>query len=533
MSIPLWQRAQWTLMSSQDYDNPLQEAELSARFTAPSGRVAHAYGFWDGGRTWKVRFAPDEPGVWRLETCPANPGNSGLVLDETFTCTEAEGDTIFQQHGPIRVSENRLYFEHADGTPFLWLADTARNGSLLATSEDWTSYLETRRRQGFSAVQWVATQWLASPKGDHAGRMAYEGSDQIRLNLDFFRALEAKHDALTVAGLLSVPVMLWAANWNAEATLNNPGATLPENQAILLARYMLARWGADPVTWCLPGDGPYQGEQAERWQRIGRAVFGEVNHAPVTLHPSGQQWIGNFKREPWLDYLGYQSGHGDGDTYARWLLEGPPARQWQDTPLHPVINLEPPYENHVAYQSRMPFSGHATRKRLYWSLFVHPTAGVTYGGHGVWGWDDGSGPPTAHPDSGTPLPWQQALMMPAAEQVQYLRAALEQLQWWQLRPVPELLAEQPARGKSDHYLVAACNEVGDEAVVYAPENTVVKLRASRLASGLEAHWLEPSTGRYQKAMCNMEDDIMEDDIFVYQVPAGEDWLLLLKRKSAL
>ena len=38
--------------------------------------------------------------------------------------------------------------------------------------------------------------------------------------------------------------------------------------------------------------------------------------------------------------------------------------------------------------------------------------GVSYGGHGVWGWDDGSAPPVAHPNPGVPLPWREALRMP-------------------------------------------------------------------------------------------------------------------------
>ncbi|MEZ4664190.1 MAG: DUF4038 domain-containing protein [Caldilineaceae bacterium] len=58
--------------------------------------------------------------------------------------------------------------------------------------------------------------------------------------------------------------------------------------------------------------------------------------------------------------------------------------------------MEPPYENHVAYQSGQPHDAHSVRRAMYWSLLNAPTAGVTYGGHGVWGWDDGSTPPVDH-----------------------------------------------------------------------------------------------------------------------------------------
>src|SRR4029453_12487886 len=102
-----------------------------------------------------------------------------------------------------------------------------------------------------------------------------------------------------------------------------------------------------------------------------------------------------------------QSGHGDDDNTLRWLVAGPPAQYWKLEPPRPFINLEPPYEYHIAYQSRERIPPFQTRRALYWSLLIAPTAGVTYGGHGVWGWDDGTRTPVAHPNTGAPLPWRE------------------------------------------------------------------------------------------------------------------------------
>ena len=79
-----------------------------------------------------------------------------------------------------------------------------------------------------------------------------------------------------------------------------------------------------------------------------------------------------------------------------------------------LINLEPPYEYHLAYESKQPIGPDLVRRAIYWSLLNGPTAGVTYGGHGVWGWDDGTKPPTDHPGTGKPFAWKGAMMMPAA-----------------------------------------------------------------------------------------------------------------------
>ena len=138
----------------------------------------------------------------------------------------------------------------------------------------------------------------------------------------------------------------------------------------------------------------------------------------MAVHPGGQQWVGEeFGPEPWLDILGYQSGHGGNETAWRWLVDGPPARRWAEVPRQAVINLEPCYEYHNRMAAQRGdasapggrFSPADVRRALYWSLLVSPTAGVTYGGHGVWGWDDGTAPPVAHERTGVPLPWREAL----------------------------------------------------------------------------------------------------------------------------
>jgi hypothetical protein len=64
-----------------------------------------------------------------------------------FECVAPLGGTPFERHGPLRVSDNRRYLTHADGTPFLWLADTAWNGPLKATDGEWDDYLRERTRQ--------------------------------------------------------------------------------------------------------------------------------------------------------------------------------------------------------------------------------------------------------------------------------------------------------------------------------------------------------------------------------------------------
>jgi hypothetical protein len=65
------------------------------------------------------------------------------------------GPSVDFSHGPLQVSENRRFLEHRDGTPFLYLGDTAWELFHRLTREDAERYLELRRAQGFTVIQAV------------------------------------------------------------------------------------------------------------------------------------------------------------------------------------------------------------------------------------------------------------------------------------------------------------------------------------------------------------------------------------------
>lgn len=525
--IPLWRKFDCQLRSAGDFTNPFQDVQLSAVFTSPSGKETIVDGFWDGGNIWRIRFRPDEMGLWHVVTT-YNPAEADELHQQeaSFVCVEPVSETVFDRYGPVGLSEDRRYFAHADGTPFFWMGDTAWNGPLRAGDKDWQYYLDVRQQQGFNVVQWVTTQWRAASKGDEHNRLAFTGRDPIALYPGLFQRLDRKIEMMNQAGFLSVPVLLWAQKGANEASNRlNPGFDLPESEAVLLARYMIARWGADHNVWILAGDATYEGEVAERWTRIGRAVFHSPVHAPVTIHPNSVQWTQRqFENEGWIDFIGYQSGHGDNHEYNGWLVEGPPATHWTTGKPRPVINLEPSYENHLAYHSRKPFDAHATRKRLYWSLLVSPPAGVTYGGHGVWGWDDGSQPPEGHESTGIPLAWREALTMPGAEQITHLVELFHAQAWWRLRPAQVMLAEQPGIEEKERFVMAARSDDG-LVMIYIPEGTTISLKADHLPPNVTAIWFNPRTGERHPAHI-----LLKVNEWRVTTPDTADWLLIFITK---
>jgi Protein of unknown function (DUF4038)/Putative collagen-binding domain of a collagenase len=294
-----------------------------------------------------------------------------------------------------------------------------------------------------------------------------------------------------------------------------------------LARYMVARYGGHQVLWDFVSESSFEGEQVDRWKWVGRQVFEGATGHPVTLHPYGRRWLPEeLLAETWLDVMGYQSDHSDDDGHWEWILRGPPSSSWQAKPTRPVINLEPPYEGHLGHPGRVLFNDFHVRRASYWSVLVAPPAGVVYGGHGVWGWDDGSGPPMAHPDSGTPKPWREALQLPGATSMMHMGEIMSTIDWWRLRPCNDLLGKQPGSGDVTKTVVAARAESRDLALLYLPTNAPITIHLRDLVRPVQIIWVDPRSGERQAAGTTTEDQ------WVGTPPGPGDWLLVVSAIAA-
>jgi hypothetical protein len=515
-TVPLWRRFEKAFAAQID---AVPETEFSVEFRSPSGKPHDVLGFWDGGKTWRVRFMPDEPGTWTYKTHsrPLMAGLDGQTGE--FACRREESANPFPRHGAVRVASNGRYLEHADGTPFFWLGDTVWYGPGLSHKDDWEVYLNDRTAKKFTVVHFNVVAPRNGMPADENGEISFTGTDPIRINPRFYQRLDERVDAVTAHGLLAAIVLTWGLR------PVDSGNYLPEKEVVRLVRYLEARYGANHVVWILTGDADYVGAKGARWRRIGRAAFGGRPHAPVTSHPEGMLWPwDSFRDEKWLDFLIYQSGHGDDANTLRWLHSGPATEDWREPPPRPIINIEPPYEGHLGYQSRIPHTAYVTRRAIYWSLLATPTAGVTYGAHGVWSWHTAVGePPTDHPDTGVAKTWREALSFPGSTQMTYLGELFTSIPWWTLRPDDNLLVEQPGGNNPARHVSASRSERGDLAVVYLPIGGELKLRPGVLAEGLTPEWFDPRTGRRTPATPEAPN--------TFRAPEEQDWVLLLRPRN--
>jgi hypothetical protein len=516
-TVPVHGRFEASFLAMKDAD---PDTDVQIEYTAPGGKTFTVPAYWDGGRVWKARFRPDEPGMWgyRARSKPPVPGLD-LGAGGGFAAVAEKSDNRFLKHGPIRVAKSGTYLEHADGTPFFFLADTCWTGPALSTPEDWQTYLKDRAGKKFTAVQFnMASPWRTAPT-DAEGRTAYTtDGGKFRINPEFYKRVDARTDAINAAGLLAVPVLCWAHK------KRDAGDELTEEQIIKLVRYEVARYGAHHVLWVLAGDNRYTPPEAEKWKRIGLAVFGDHPSAPVTTHPTGRNfpWA-DWEDEEWLTVLGYQSGHGDAPGDWMWLHSGPPAEYGKRKEFtRPVINLEPPYEAHNGYTTHKPHSDLATRRAVYWSLLVHPPAGVTYGGHGVWSWHTKPGvEPTDHKGTGVvPKTWREAIDLPGAKQMGYVHELFESLPWTILRPESEVYAQVTGKDDPSKFVACAAGEDKGQAVYvfYFPPGATADIGLHVRGGADRIRWFNPRSGEWPG----------KSGRGLFTPPDEQDWVLVVK-----
>ena len=522
--VEKWSKLELDFDSQKEYGNPLYDIEdFYATFTSPTGRVKKINGFWDGGSSFKIRFAPDELGTWTYQTTCSDKENAGLHQQQgQFNCLPNKSDLPLFQKGAIQRSKGDYHLSYADGTPFFFTACTAWNGALKSTEEEWEKYLNHRVQNNYNVIQFVTTQWRGAEK-DQYGEVAFTGSGKISLNPDFFKHIDKKVDRINAHGLVAAPVLLWALPVGTGREFS-PGYYLPDAEAILLAKYMVARYGGNQVIWFLGGDGQYTDEYEQRWKTIGREVFGEMEHPGVVAqHPRGSSWIGEiYKEEHWLDIVGYQSSHNNEQRVVDWINKGPMANQWDKLPPRPLINLEPNYEE-IGFR----ITAEDVRNASYWSVFATPLAGITYGANGIWPWIQKEGDLVenhGNPGGKGPTPWYESIDFPGSMQIGYLSGFIQQFKWWKFKPASDLLMEQPGDETFNHFIPVVADDDLSTILAYTPVQQEIHIRNLK-GNDYTGRWFDPIEGEYQEAVLQSEKNSL-----TIIPPSDQDYVLILERK---
>ncbi|MGH2353433.1 MAG: DUF4038 domain-containing protein [Chloroflexota bacterium] len=458
---------EWTYTSGRAYDDPFNQVELDVRFWVEGGQEWRVPAYWCGGQTWGVRFAPPEPGPYHYRTECSDTANPDLHgRDGTLRVTPYAGPNALLRHGPLRVSGNRRFLEHADGTPFFWLADTwwRSLSARLSWPDGFRALTEDRARKGFSVVLIVAGlhpgEYELDPRAANEGGLPWEPGYE-RINPAYFDMADLRLEALVRAGIVPCLLGSWGfhARWMSEHRLRQHW------------RNLVARYGAYPVVWCLAGETRmpyYLSERREEDSAIQGGVWTEVARYVRAIDAHGRLLTTHPRRasreevdDPaLLDFELLQTGHRDQAAIPNTVRLMTEAVRRE--PRMPVLNGE------VCYEGLDQGNREDLQRFLFWACILSGACGHTYGADGIILINTPEQPFGFHPHGFTQgdTPWQEAAEYPGAAQLGRARRFLERLPWPRFESHPEWV--EPHWSADDYALAYAAGERDGVRLAYFP-----------------------------------------------------------------
>lgn len=433
---------EWTIESRQAYADPFNEVDVDVVFSK-GGQTWRVPTFWRGGQRWTVRFAPPSPGEYTYRLQSTDAGNADLNGHEGRVSIAAyAGSNELLRHGMLRVSANRRFFEHADGTPFHWLGDTWWTG--LSDRLSWEGYQKLtadRKAKGFTVVQMVAglvpVEELAPvDAGFHnEGGFVWEESF-ARINPEYFDYADRRIQHLLEAGMVPALVGAWAN------LLDEMGVARMKKHW----RYMIARYGAYPVFWIAggevvdpPADAVNKVAAGRRskipggWTEVARYIRAtDPYRHPLTVHedylPANAFPV---QDEGLMDFDCLQPSHFGWKSMAAGVAQVN-MHYARTTVRKPVVQCEIGYEGLGNYHLQ------DFQRAAFWLMMLNGAAGHTYGAVGTW--ESYTAEKPFHRMKWSLTTWDEGMTLPGAYQVGIGAKLLARYPWWRFEPHPEWVA---------------------------------------------------------------------------------------------
>ncbi len=352
----------WEVMeidfTGPDVANPFTEVQLSAAFKYKN-EIFYVDGFYDGNRSYKIRFMPHQKGEWTYTTKSNIPELHNIT--ESFLCTP----TTAENHGPVQVRDT-FHFAYADGKPFYPLGTTAyawihQNDSLIEQT------LSTLKQNAFNKIRMtVMPKFYGRYISNEPTLYPYAGSlkdgwNKTRFNVAFFQHLDRQIEALKSLDIEADLILFHPYDKEEWGFSKN---SIEEN--ILYLKYIVARLGAyRNIWWSMANEYDVMGKTEKEWNTYFRLILASDPYRHLMSIHNGKSWYNHL--QPWITHLSVQTPY----------LED--IQDWREKYRKPVINDE------FVYEGNVPFDwGNLTAEETvnrFWTIYCrggYASHGETY-----------------------------------------------------------------------------------------------------------------------------------------------------------
>jgi hypothetical protein len=512
---------------SGESENPYRTLAAEARITGPDGRTVRRLPlFWDGSRTWRFRFSPDDVGSWTWIVSSDDPGLDGE--SGSFRVVESPNAGSIQP-----MPEFPHHFQRQDGRPFWFMGDTG--WALYTDREDERHdraaverYIDVRAAQGFNVIH---SMLLSEAGWGNQGGPPFEDIGREVLNPAYFQEVDHRLRYLNSRGIIGGLVLAWGNKRDVEPYSWDRFPDLEARRRY--ARYIAARYSAFDVYFVVAGE--WHAEVRARdsteadLKREFVAIAEELTAADphermVAMHPMTRHGsVREFAGTPALSFGDYQQNYED--LHGR-VLESRAAGR-------PVVNSEYAYylrdqsgdgRNDKPNSATLESIRHAT-----WDIAMAGGSFITGFGTTYFGGNRDPGPFDVAASRNDD--WE--------EDVQHVRTLFAGLEWWKLEPHDELVQAAAERGRDRQVQgVTAPPATAYWALAEPGQQYVASVRGLQteltlsLGDGAEGRFrvrqFDPRTGRFTDLGSHAAGAPVR-----YTPPDQRDWVLLVTRAATM
>jgi hypothetical protein len=585
--VHVWERQELSFTAARDVPNPYTDVTVWVDLNGP-GFSKRVYGFWDGGRTYRVRLLATAAGkwTWRSGSSPANMGIGGKPGGFTAVeWTEAEKLANPLRRGMIGSSPNHHALQFPDGTPFFAVGDTWYAAGTnrfrwygddrerpIGPTAGFKDYVRYRKAQGYNWISIIAafpnwdndglpwhivrpdgvtvrSAWLEFGTGPNAREgtaknMKNEGGrpflfpgkvsgyesvfpDMDRINPAYFQALDRKIDYLNAQGFVPF-IEAFRRDLSELWRLNYKW---PDSCARYI-QYVWSRYQANiavlsPVHLDIIDESVTVPEFKQAIDMV-ETRFGPPPFGSLLSANSNPSTLTNWGEKSWVTL--HSMGNKREHEYYWYLTE-----IYRSPAAKPALNGEPYYSGYVdarglnggyKYGAKGGSDRDAqfVRSSMYGSVLSGGLAGHVYGAEGIWGADIEPAAPTHMWDA---FQWQSGTDMTFLSK--FIMSVGKRYQ--ELVPDAWVVPNRSPLTKGYEGWAYAMRTPDQKIVLAYFEKGAAQpalIRGAIPDGQYRARWFNPRTGHWSAAgpAGTLKADVI-GEVHLPPLPNGEDWALSL------